>query len=161
MNKLVAVLAVVTLAACGGHSPTGPKYQGIAKQDAGGAASAGSVKGAAGQMPAYYDGRQVTINSMEISENAADQVGANSTHNTIYVTNDLDDPQDFLPVIDAIQGDGFNPLWEQVRIVFDRGVTPHQFVSDEDVQAAAQGQHPEITLVDTHEVYRCSVVGGN
>jgi hypothetical protein len=32
-------------------------------------------------------------------------------------------------VIDAIQGEGFNPLWHQVLIVFNQGFTPHQFVS--------------------------------
>jgi hypothetical protein len=36
---------------------------------------------------------------------------------------------------------------------------PHQFFSDDEVLAAAAGANPEITLVDTGEVYRCSVVG--
>jgi len=71
----------------------------------------------------------------------------------------LDDEQDFIPVIDAIQGDGFNPLWHQILIVFNEGFTPHQFFSDDEVLAAAAGANPEITLVDTGEVYRCSVVG--
>jgi len=59
----------------------------------------------------------------------------------------------------AIQGDGFNPLWLQVLIVSNPGFTPHQFVSDVEVEAAAAGVNPEITLVVTDEVYRCSVVG--
>jgi hypothetical protein len=75
-------------------------------------------------------------------------------------TNDLDEEQDFIPVIDAIQGDGFNPLWRQILIVFNEGFTPHQFVSEEEIQAAAAGANPEITLVETDEVDRCSVVGG-
>ena len=110
-------------------------------------------------MPAYYDGTLFTINSVEISDTAAEQVGANPSHNEIFVTNDLDDEQDFVPVLDAIQGDGFNPMWEQILIVFNPGVTPHQFFSDDEVNEAATGAQPEITLVDTHEVYRCSVVG--
>lgn len=122
-------------------------------------ANRGSEKGAGGQMPAYYDGELFTINSVEVSETASDRIGSNPSHNDIYVTNDLDDPQDFVPVIDAIQGDGFNPLWEQIRIVFKPGVTPHQFFSDDEVEEAASGANPEITLEDTHEVYRCSVVG--
>jgi hypothetical protein len=60
-------------------------------------------------------------------------------------------------VIDAIQGEGFNPLWLQVLIVFNEGFTPHQFTSDEEVLAAMAAG--EITLVTTDEVYRCSVVG--
>jgi hypothetical protein len=121
--------------------------------------SAGNVKGSAGDMPAYYDSTLVTINVLQLADVAGGQVGTNPSHNEIFVTNDLDDEQDFIPVIDAIQGDGFNPLWEQIRIVFNAGVTPHQFFSDDEVHAAAAGSRPEITLVDTHEVYRCSVVG--
>src|SRR5260221_5917556 len=86
-------------------------------------------------------------------------IGHNSSLNVIYATNDLDEEQDFVPVINAIQGDGFNPLWLQTLIVFNPGFTPHQFVSDVDVEAAAAGAHPEITLVVTDEVYRCSAVG--
>ena len=77
----------------------------------------------------------------------------------IYATNDLDEEQDFAPVINAIQGDGFNPLWLQVLIVFNPGFTPHQFLSDVEVEAAAAAANPEITLVVTDEIYRCSVVG--
>ena len=111
-------------------------------------------------MPAYYDGALFTVNMKAMPENAsASLIGKNSSINKIYASSDLDDEQDFIPVIDAIQGDGFNPLWQQVLIVFNARFTPHQFVSDEDVEAAAAGPHPEITLVVTDEVYRCSVVG--
>ena len=170
---------VLVLGGCGQNNPMAPKPGNgaiMTTSEASGTSSAivastgsvkasslvssrGSVKGAAGEIPAFYDGRQITINDVEISENAAERVGSNPSHNQIYVTNDLDDPQDFDPVIDAIQGDGFNPLWEQIRIVFNQGVTPHQFTSDDDVLAAANGPNPTITLVDTHEVYRCAVVG--
>ena len=83
----------------------------------------------------------------------------NRNTNTIYASNDLDDEQDFLSVIDAIQGEGFNPLWHQVLVVFNQGFSPHQFVSEDQILAAAAGAHPEITLVSTDEVYRCSIVG--
>jgi hypothetical protein len=91
---------------------------------------------------------------------ASDPLLAHNTGvNTIYASNDLDEEQDFLSVIDAIQGEGFNPLWHQVLIVFNPGFTPHQFVSEDQVLAAAAGANPEITLVSTDEVYRCSIVG--
>jgi hypothetical protein len=123
-------------------------------------ASDGSMNGAAGQMPAFYDGEVFTVNMKEMPDKASDSLrGSNMSINTIYASNDLDEEQDFTPVIDAIQGDGFNPLWDQVLIVFNEGFTPHQFVSDEQVLAAAAGPNPEITLVETGEVYRCSVVG--
>jgi hypothetical protein len=123
-------------------------------------AAAGSTNGAAGQMPAYYDGDLFTVNMKELSDNAsASLIGQNGSVNEIYATNDLDDEQDFFPVIDAVPGDGFNPLWRQNLIVFNPGFAPHQFVSDEEVLAAAAGAHPEITIVQTDEMYRCSVVG--
>jgi hypothetical protein len=123
-------------------------------------AAGGSMNGAAGQMPAFYDGELFTVNMKEMPSNAEDSLlGQNPSVNTIFASNDLDEEQDFIPVIDAIQGDGFNPLWQQVLIVFNAGFRPHQFVSDTQVLAAAAGPHPEITLVATDEVYRCSVVG--
>jgi len=121
-------------------------------------AAGGSPNGAASQRPVFYEGKQVTVNMFEVpsSETLLDH---NRSTNTIYASNDLDDEQDFLSVIDAIQGEGFNPLWHQVLIVFNEGFTPHQFVSEDQVLAAAAGAHPEITLVSTDEVYRCSIVG--
>ena len=122
-------------------------------------AFAASMNGAAGQMPAFHDGVLFTVNMKELSENAsASIISHNPSLNEIYATNDLDEEQDFVPVIDAIQGDGFNPLWRQILIVFNAGFTPHQFTSEEEVEAAASGANPEITLVETDEVYRCSVV---
>ena len=126
---------------------------------AGGAAFAagGSPNGAASQRPVFYEGKQVTVNMFEVpsSETLLDH---NKSTNTIYASNDLDDEQDFLSVIDAIQGEGMNPLWQQVLIVFNDGFTPHQFESEDEVLAAAAGADPEITLVPTDEVYRCSIV---
>jgi len=121
-------------------------------------AAGGSPNGAASQRPVFYEGKQVTVNMFEVpsSETLLDH---NKSTNTIYASNDLDDEQDFLSVIDAIQGEGMNPLWHQVLIVFNDGFTPHQFTSEDEVLAAAAGVDPEITLVPTDEVYRCSIVG--
>jgi hypothetical protein len=123
-------------------------------------ARAESMNGAAGQMPAFYDGELFTVNMKELPDNASAALIAHSSSvNEIYASNDLDEEQDFIPVIDAIQGEGFNPLWRQILIVFNAGFTPHQFFSDEEIDAAASGPNPEITLIETDEVYRCSVVG--
>jgi hypothetical protein len=122
--------------------------------------SSGNPNGRAGQMPAFFDGELFTVNMKELSENAgASIIAHNQALNEIYTTEDLDDPQEFFPIIDAVQGQGFNPLWLQILIVFNPGFTPHQFTSEEEVEAAAAGPNPEITLVETDEVYRCSVVG--
>src|SRR4051812_47943696 len=98
----------------------------------GSVALAGSSNGAASQMPAYYDGESFTVNMKEMP-NSAPLIAHNGSINKIYASNDLDEEQDFVPVLDAIQGDGFNPLWQQVLIVFNDGVTPHQFFSDTEI----------------------------
>ena len=121
-------------------------------------AAQGSPNGAASQRPVFYEGKQVTVNMFEVPASEA-LLDHNRSVNTIYASNDLDDEQDFLSVIDAIQGEGFNPLWHQVLIVFNQGFTPRQFTSEDEVLAAAAGTNPEITLVPTDEVYRCSIVG--
>jgi hypothetical protein len=126
---------------------------------AGGALAAqGDPNGAATERPVFYEGRLVTVNMFEVPAADGSVLDRNQSVNTIYASNDLDDEQDFNSVIDAIQGEGFNPLWHQVLIVFNPGSTPHQFVSEAQVLAAAAGAHPEITLVPTDEVYRCSIV---
>ena len=119
-----------------------------------------SVHGAAGQMPAYYDGTLFTVNMMQLPDAAAAAIIARSpSFNEIYATNDLDEEQDFVPVLDAIQGDGFNPLWRQNLIHFNAGFTPRQLTSDTEVLNAASGSNPEITIETTGEIYRCAVVG--
>ena len=116
-----------------------------------------SENGAASQRPVYYDGELFTVNMMELPASSS-IIAQNPNFNEIYATNYLDEEQDLLSVIDAVPTDGFNPLWRQNLIVFNPGVTPHQFTSDEDVLAAAGGANPEITIVQTDEIYRCSVV---
>src|SRR3989442_15632699 len=116
--------------------------------------------GSASQMPAFYDDKLFTVNMKQMPDlGSASTIAHNGSINEIYASNDLDEEQTFTPVLDAIQGDGFNPLWQQNLIVFNTGFTPHQFTSDTDVLAAASGSNPEITIVTTDEVYRCSVVG--
>jgi hypothetical protein len=161
-----ACFAVISLSilwsACqqeGGPGTTGPSTSEPLSKTATVAAK-GNVNGAAGQRPAFYEGELFTVNMKELSEAAsASIIAKNQSLNEIYASNDLDEEQDFISVIDAIQGEGFNPLWHQILIVFNPGFTPRQFVSAEEVEAAAAGANPEITLVETDEVYRCSVVG--
>jgi hypothetical protein len=94
-----------------------------------------------------------------VVRDVAERMSAKWWDESYRAFNDLDEEQDFIPVINAIQGEGFNPLWHQILIVFNEGFTPHQFVSEDEIEAAAAGGNPEITLVETDEVYRCSVVG--
>jgi len=119
---------------------------------------ASNPNGSAGQMPAFYDDKLFTINFMELpSGGEKSQLAHNQSINTIYMCDQCESTFMFISVLDAIQGDGFNPLWQEVQIVFNPGHAPHQLTSDTAIaDAAASG---EITLNPTTEVYRCSVVG--
>ena len=112
-------------------------------------------------MPAYDDGVLFTVNMKEQPDTATSSIlTTNPNFNEIYASNDLDEEQDFIPVINAIQVKDSIPCGGEIQSVFNSGFTPHQFVSEEEIEEAAAGSNPEITLVDTGEVYRCSVVGG-
>ena len=131
----------------------------IMAQGLSGPAPAASMNGAAGQMPAYYDHQLFTINFKELP---AGGERANLLHNSqinfIFVHDDpLPDGSPFISVIDAIQGDGFNPLWVEVEIEFTPGHAPRQLFSDDEIEAALDAG--EITFSGGDEVYRCSVVG--
>jgi hypothetical protein len=160
-------LAAALLSACSGSGATTPQAVDRSASATGaltGRVPASSTAGRAGTMPAYYDGQLFTINFNELSPNAEQQVLQNNKSiNIIYCVVDCQASPfvavPFVAVINAIQGagPGFNPLWQEVHISFNIGVTPHQFTADDQiVAAAAAGQ---ITLMPTTEVYRCSVIG--
>jgi len=157
-TQSILVMTALAISACTKTSLKEPQSQPIESVTK--LAAASSENGRASARPVYYDGQLVTVNMVELSDDAAAQIiASNTSTNIIYASNDLDEPQDFNSVIDAIPTDGFNPLWLQKLIVFNPGFTPHQFFSDEEVLAAASGPAPEITLVNTGEIYRCSVIG--
>ena len=154
---LAAITLAIMLASCAGDSsPTAPVTTGAASLSQ---ASSENPNGRAGTMPAFYDGQLHTINFKE-EPRAAEQalLAHNGSINTIYMSDaGLPGGAPFVSVIDAIQGDGFNPLWQEVQISFTAGHTPRQLTSDTEVLAAqASG---EIALFPTDEVYRCSVIG--
>jgi hypothetical protein len=119
-----------------------------------GAAGASNPNGRGGDMPAYYDAQLFTINFKLLKPD----LHHNPSFNIIYQCDACaEQGLNFISVIDAIQGDGFNPIWEEQQITFNPGFQPVQFFSDDEILAAeASG---EITITDTEEFYRCSVVG--
>ena len=122
-------------------------------------AQAGTGNGAASSIPAYYDHAPFTIQFVEFSPNAeASLLQHNKSLNFIYQSDPgLPGGQPFISVIDAVPGDGFNPIWEEVQITFTAGHTPRQLFSDDEIaDAFASG---EIDLTFTGEVYWCPVVG--
>jgi len=119
-----------------------------------GSAHAGNQNGRGGVMPAFYDDELFNINFKLLKPD----LHKNPSFNIIYQCDQCEEQGfTFVSVLDAIQGDGFNPIWEEVQITFNDGNQFQQFTSDTEVlNAAKQGI---ITLTDTEEFYRCSVVG--
>ena len=113
-----------------------------------------------GTQPAYYDGQTFTINLTELPPGGEQATLQHNPGLNIIYESDGCSPggQMFIPVIDAIPGDGMNPLWQEVQIVFSNPNFPcQQFVRDDDIVAAAQ--RGDITLQTTDEIYRCAVIG--
>src|SRR5262249_2273435 len=81
---------------------------------------AGSGNGTASTIPAYYDGKLFNIHFVEFSATAEKSLLAhNKSLNFIYQSDPgLPGGAPFISVIDAIPGDGFNPIWEEVQIAF-------------------------------------------
>ena len=98
-------------------------------------AQAGSGNGAASTIPAYYDAMVFQIHFVEFSPNAEQSLlKHNKSINFIYQSDPgLPGGAPFISVIDAIPGDGFNPIWEEVQITFTAGHTPRQLFSDDEI----------------------------
>ncbi len=149
MRVRLAMLVLTVAALIGGASALAPH---------GAAWAGGSLNGVAGSMPAYYDHQLFTINFKPLTVSQSTLLAKNSQLNTIYMSDPgLPGGEMFISVLDAIQTEGFNPLWEEVQITFNAPHTPRQLFSDDQVAAAAASG--EITLSHTGEVYRCSVIG--
>jgi hypothetical protein len=119
---------------------------------------AANSAGRGGVMPAIYDGQLFTINFFELEGSAESLIAHNTSINVIYTSEDLlPGGEMFVAVLDAIQGDGFNPLWVEAEIEFTPGHTPRQLMSDDEIEAAVASG--EIIVTFTDEVYRCSVIG--
>ena len=121
------------------------------------ASAGGNTNGIGGSMPAYYDHQLFTINFFQLTTAQATLLAKNSQQNTIYQSDPgLPGGAPFVSVIDAIPADGMNPLWVEVQIAFTAGHTPRQLFSDDEIAAAVASG--EITLTNTNEMYRCSVI---
>ncbi|HZI31125.1 MAG TPA: hypothetical protein VFF11_02220 [Candidatus Binatia bacterium] len=115
--------------------------------------------GSASSIPAYYDHVLLKIQFVEFSPQAEKALLAhNPSLNFIFQSDPgLPGGQPFISVIDAVPGDGFNPIWEEIQITFTPGHTPRQLFSDDEIIDALNSG--EITLTATGEVYWCPVVG--
>src|SRR5436190_1671815 len=162
MKKVVTIIATIALLFATSCSKTGSQTQpGATNNSTLSSLEANSSRGIGTAIPAYYDSKLLKIIFVEFTSTAeATLLAHNSGLNFIYQSDPgLPNNQPFISVIDAIPGDGMNPIWEEVQIAFNTGFTPRQLFSDNDVLAAASGPNPEITLTPTGEVYWCPIVG--
>lgn len=164
---VVLAFVVAVFVSCSKEDMTGASTQPNSSATASTArmtANDGNVpnSGVMNTIPAYYDGKLFNIIFVELPPAAeASLIAHNNSINVIYQSDPgLPGGKPFISVLDAIQGDGYNPLWREAQITFVGGVaSAHQFTSDNDILAAASGDHPEITIEMTNEVYKCPVVG--
>ena len=114
-----------------------------------------------GTMQAYFNAQLGTYNYRQYSPEASLSIlSHHPMTNVIYryqgsITNDATHTTNaFVPVL----GTRTNPnaVWREAVITFNAGYTPHQFYKVEDIQAAASGNAPKITVVPTNTVYRIS-----
>jgi hypothetical protein len=158
--RFIGYLATVVLTAgCagGGLQQSAIPLLGVSGTNPMSRAPSGAVAAAASSVakpvpvPCFFNNQLVSIFIIPLSPNAAAQeLLHNKNLNTIF------EAVGFTPVIDEIQGPGFNPLWQVVNITFNRGVAPHQFTSAADILAAPSS---EITLTFTNMVDTVPVVG--
>jgi hypothetical protein len=150
---LVCVVASSFLGACGGESP--PASVNV-QQSALGRPTTGKPT----IMNAYYDHTLFTINFTQMPPGGEKSVhDHNGSLNVIYQCDACEGQimgGNFVSVLDAIQGDGFNPHWEEQQITFNT-IAPTQFFSDNEILDAAMAG--KITITDTDEIYICSVLG--
>ncbi len=156
MKKITTIIAAITMLFAASCSKTEMQSPVGAMNNTMGTPK--SIHGIGSAIPAFYDSVMHTIIFEQFSATAAaNLIAHNGSINFIYQSdNGLPNNQPFISVIDAIPGDGMNPVWREVQIVFNANFIPHQLYSDNEVLAAAASG--EITLNMSDEVYWCPVV---
>ena len=150
----IATAVLATGCAGEGSQSAMPRADSLVTSPTSGASAGRSmVSSAAVQAtPSFFNGQLVSIFIIPLSPSAAQQVLAhNKNVNLIF------EATGFIPVINEIQGPGFNPLWEVVDIAFNARVTPQQFTSQAQILAAQAAN--QITLTFTNQVDSVPVVG--
>ena len=157
--KKVTIIAI-TLVFATSCSKTGMQGGTTPRKSDPGTSQINNLKGIGSAIPAYYDHNLLKIIFVEFSSMAeANLIAHNNSINFIYQSDPGLPNGPFISVIDAVPGDGMNPVWREVQIRFKDGITPIQLFSDNEVLNAASGPNATITLDTTNEVYWCPIVG--
>src|SRR5260370_17337332 len=155
MKKRMTIIATITLVFAASCSKAGMEPQTGSMDNSTASSSQSGTNGIGSAIPAFYDAELFKILFVEFSPTAeANLIAHNKGINFIYQSdNGLPNNQPFISVIDAIPGDGMNPLWREVQIVFNAGFTPYQLLSDKELLSAASEIYLKITLNTTNEIY--------
>src|SRR5215471_12030409 len=98
--------------------------------------SGGSTNGIASEIQAYYDCSLLNILFVKFTGTAAaNLVQHNKSINIIWQQDPSVPADENHPVINAIPGDGFNPVWQEMQIKIVAGRNPGQLCRDDDVNA--------------------------
>lgn len=101
----------------------------------------------------YYDSMLVKMKLEQFRDKPSESLLTHKRDlNILYMSNG------FITVANAIQGDGYNAIWNAVEIGFVAGVTPRQFYSEAEILAAAAGKNPEILLSSSTKIYRGAII---
>lgn len=160
--RIALPLTAAIVAACGSTATevtSSTAARPTALPSALGSSTTGNITGIGSAMPAYYDGKLFKINFTQLPPGGESaNLTRNGSINNIYQSDACNAAgKPFVSVIDAVPGDGMNPLWQEVQVVFANPGSCQQFTSDDQVLAAASSGL--VTLVPTGELYRCSVIG--
>ena len=149
----LALVGIILLAGCNKSGVAPAATNSKANMNLNTKTNLSSTNGSGGIENIYYDGQLFMMNLKPFTDQPASTLLAhNKSINILY------EADGFITVTNAIQADGYNPVWQEVDIVFHNGVTPTQFLSDTDVEAAASSPNATITLVPTNEIYRCDIL---
>ncbi len=120
-------------------------------------ASASSTQGVGGAIPVFYDGNLLKTNFALLPASAQTPIhNLNGQINVIYQS---DSTPGFISVIDAIPSDGMNPIWEEQQITINVPGTQQSLGLTSDTAILAAAAAGTITITDTDQMYRCSVIG--
>jgi hypothetical protein len=117
----------------------------------GGRATLAGDAGRSTLTPGLYDCATINLLHEDFSDKSAASLLAHNKN-----VNHIFEAAGMIDVVDAVPGDGFNGIWQEVKINFVQ-IAPRQYCNEDDIYADAAAGN--ITLDYTSEVEICVVVG--
>src|SRR5689334_6672257 len=118
----IGLLAMIAFFGCKKET-TDPQQPAAATASASDGSGGNAAHGIGSAIPAYYDSVIFKIIFVEFpSSSEATLIAKNRSLNNIYQSDPgLPGGAPFISVIDAVPGDGMNPVWREIQITFNAG----------------------------------------